>query len=152
MPPSPHPPHPRFIIFYFFYRYHLSTTRHTLSHFSKHGHMGFSVASGRFFHGHVYFASGAPHAGPEDSRTGEIHFFHKSKSGSSRSQELQFEEHLTLRGEAFGSGFGYTLATMDVNGDTVPDLLVGAPFFDGGKSGRGGAAYLYVSQRGALQR
>ena len=53
-------------------------------------------------------------------------------------------------GEAFGAGFGYSLATLDANGDGSPDLLVGAPFYDGGKTGEGGAVYLYLSKGAKL--
>ena len=40
--------------------------------------------------------------------------------------------------------FRYSLAKADTNGDSTPDLLVGAPFHDGFQ-GRGGAVYLFVS-------
>lgn len=128
-------------------RYDVAVNFDTMRQFSKHGHMGLSVTSGRFFDGQVYYVSGAPHAGQEDSRTGEIYFFRKDASQNL----LVPEDDLTLKGEAFGAGFGYSLATLDANGDSSPDLLVGAPFFDGGKTGEGGAVHLYISFEGSLK-
>ena len=128
-------------------RYDVAVNFDTMRQYSKHGHMGLSVTSGRFFNGKVYYVSGAPHAGDEDRRAGEIYFFRKDSSNNM----FQPDESLTLRGDVFGAGFGYTLATMDANGDSSPDLLVGAPFHDGGKSGKGGAVYLYLSEKRSLK-
>ena len=126
-------------------RYSVAVTHDTNLKYSRHGHMGMSVTSGRFFNNKVYYVSGAPQAGSDSTtRTGEIYFFETDPSGT----QLKLEPDLTLRGEAFGAGFGYSLATLDANGDGSPDLLVGAPFYDGGKPGEGGAVYLYLS-RGA---
>ena len=73
-------------------RYDVAVDRSTASRFSKHGHMGLSVASGRFFGGRVYYASGAPHAaatlsdaedrsgGGGEDRTGEIYFFRRDEA------------------------------------------------------------------------
>lgn len=48
---------------------------------------------------------------------------------------------LSLHGEEDGEGFGQALASAgDVNGDGSPDLLVGAPFSDGGN----GAAWVFL--------
>ena len=56
----------------------------------------------------------------------------------------------TLRGGGFGSGFGFSLATLDANGDGRDDLLVGAPF--SGTEGRGGAVFLFINIRGSLRQ
>ena len=50
--------------------------------FHKNGLMGVAVTSGKFFDDQVYYVSGAPHAGSDDSmassyRTGRVFFFHK---------------------------------------------------------------------------
>ena len=124
-------------------RYNVAVSHDSFLKYSKHGHMGMSVTSGRFFNGKVYYVTGAPQAGSDSTtRTGEIYFFETDPSGT----QLQLDVPLTLRGEAFGAGFGYSLATLDANGDGSPDLLVGAPFYDGGKPGEGGAVYLYLSR------
>ena len=109
--------------------------------------MGMSVTSGRFFNSKVYYVTGAPQAGKDSTtRTGEIYFFETDPSGN----QLQVDPKLTLIGEAFGAGFGHSLATLDANGDGSPDLLVGAPFYDGAKPGEGGAVYLYLSKNTRL--
>ena len=126
-------------------RYDVAVDHDTVRSYSKHGHMGLAVASGRFFGGRVYYASGAPNAGTskkDAARLGEVYFFQR-ESGENK---FVPEKAYTLRGESFGAGFGYSLATADANGDSVPDLLVGAPFHDGGKTGKGGAVYLYLSK------
>jgi integrin alpha 7 len=126
-------------------RYDVAVDHHTKQSYSKYGHMGLSVASGRFFGGRMYHVSGAPSAGTlkDGSRTGEVYFLQRVPSEN----RFKPEKANTLRGESFGSGFGYSLAVMDANGDSTPDLLVGAPFFDGGKTGKGGAVYLYLSKK-----
>ena len=128
-------------------RYDTAVDYQNMRQYSKHGHMGLSVTSGRYFEGEVFYVSGAPHAGENgQDRTGEVYFFRKD------SADHRLVPAHTLKGEEFGSGFGYSLATLDANGDTTSDLAVGAPFYDGGKTGRGGAVYIYLSRRGSLQR
>ena len=117
-------------------------------HFHKNGLMGLAVTSGKFFDNQVYYVSGAPHAGSDDSmasssRTGRVFFFHKDAYTGNR---FVPEERKTLYGQEFGAGFGYSLAKVNANGDNHLDLLVGAPFRDGGKTGRGGAVYLFLSR------
>ena len=128
----------------------VAVNKDTKNGFSKHGHMGQAVTSGRFFAGRVYHVSGAPNAGTsaDGSRPGEIYFFERISSKNL----FEPEESYTIRGERFGAGFGYSLASLDANGDATPDLLVGAPFYDGGKTGRGGAVYLYLSKNRNLDR
>lgn len=120
-------------------RYELAVTHDSFRRFAKHGLMGLAVTSGRFFEGHVYYVSGAPHA----DATGQIYFFRKGGTDL-----LVPEWDRTLHGDAYGAGFGYSLATADTNGDGHPDLLVGAPFFDSDEGG--GAVYLYLSENGNL--
>ncbi len=126
-------------------RYDTAVDFENMRRFGKHGHMGLSVTSGRFFGGRMQYVSGAPHAGDGDDRKGQVYFF------SRRFGEDGLTAEQVVQGEAFGAGFGYSLAALDANGDTSSDLLVGAPFHDGGKTGRGGAVYLYLSRRGDLQ-
>ena len=116
--------------------------------FHKNGLMGVAVTSGKFFDDQVYYVSGAPHAGSDDSmassyRTGRVFFFHKDTHTGHR---FVPDKHKTLYGQEFGAGFGYSLAKVNANGDNHLDLLVGAPFYDGGRTGRGGAVYLYLSR------
>ncbi len=39
----------------------------------------------------------------------------------------------TLEGDAFASSFGYSLATVDADGDGFTELVVGAPFYGRGR-------------------
>ena len=97
--------------------------------------------------------------------------FIKECEGNRKRKTPRFEpeEGRTLRGEVFGAGFGYSLAALDANGDSSPDLLVGAPFLgfssssseseeESPNSGNdhhddgGGAVYLYLSKGRDLQK
>ena len=107
----------------------------------KYSYMGMSVAAGDFLPEsrtcgqHTSYASGAPRAGG----TGKVLIFVKC------SQELMRVERV-LTGEKFASSFGYTLATVDINGDNHQDLFVGAPFYhQEGPEHTGGAVYLYTN-------
>ena len=53
-----------------------------------------------------------------------------------------------LVGEAHHDHAGLSIASADVNGDGIPDILVGAPYNDAGGS-QAGAAYI-VYGRGGL--
>lgn len=56
----------------------------------------------------------------------------------------------TMEGEAAGDHFGWSLAMLpDVDGDSVPDVMVGAPWWGVDDRGR---AYIYSSATGALLR
>ena len=107
----------------------------------KYSYMGMSVAAGDFLPEsrtcgqHMSYASGAPRAGG----TGKVLIFVKC------SQELMRVERV-LTGEKFASSFGYTLATIDINGDKRQDLFVGAPFYhQEGPEYTGGAVYIYTN-------
>ena len=67
--------------------------------FTKHGHLGLSVTSGKYFNDELNYVSGAPHVETEKSSgSGEIYFF----APSSISTQLEVEEHKTLSGGSFG--------------------------------------------------
>ncbi|KAK7872445.1 hypothetical protein R5R35_014243 [Gryllus longicercus] len=100
----------------------------------KYSYLGMSVAGGRFFGtNETLYAAGAPRA---NNGTGQVAFFAKRRRGDS-----VLAVRLLLAGEQFASSFGYELATADVDGDGVDDLLVGAPFFF--SRHQGGAVYVY---------
>ena len=44
-------------------RYNTAVTHDSFLKYSKHGHMGMSVTSGKFFNNKVYYVTGAPQAG-----------------------------------------------------------------------------------------
>ena len=121
--------------------YQATVNENSFRQYAKHGLMGVAVATGRFFDNELYYAAGAPHA----NSSGHVYFF--SPEGRPRPE-------VTLIGEDYGAAFGLSLASCNVNGDSSPDLLVGAPFFDDDKSHheRGGAVYLYLSKNRQLSQ
>jgi len=96
-----------------------------------------SLASGNFLPtsrtcGHrLSYAVGAPRS--ED--VGAVFFFFKCKY-----QRMRVDQ--SLRGEKFASSFGYSLASVDFNGDGLKDLVVGAPFY-----ASQGAAYIFMNTK-----
>ena len=112
--------------------------------YTKHGHLGLSVTSGKYFDGELQFAAGAPHVNGREG-SGEIHFFSRNIATS----RLEAKADRKLTGGRFGAGFGYSLETLDVNGDGLDDLIVGAPFTDNDGKG-GGAVYVYVNSKKGL--
>ena len=114
----------------------------------KYSYLGMSLAAGNFLPPSrrcdqpVSYAAGAPRAGG----TGKVLIFVKCKR-----EILRVEQILT--GESFASSFGYTLAAVDINGDHMMDLFVGAPFHydpkaqDSNQAGLGGAVYVYMNHQ-----
>jgi hypothetical protein len=47
--------------------------------------------------------------------------------------------------------FGYSLASVDLNNDSLPDLVVGCPFFFQNDPVRGGAVYVYLNSEDGVQ-
>ena len=105
-------------------------------------YLGFSLAAG--FNGHSQaseaplFIAGAPRGGD----IGQVVFFEK----------VTFQDNLLLNitnilsGEVLGSAFGYDLEVVDVNGDGLSDLVVGAPHYYNRIERVGGAVYIYVNK------
>lgn len=92
-----------------------------------------AVTGGRYFGNHLSYAAGAPRSDDH----GQVVIF--SKTYSTESLEMSVTQ--IIDGEQFASNFGYELATADVNGDGLPDLLVAAPFYF--SRHEGGAVYVY---------
>ncbi|XP_053678049.1 integrin alpha-PS1 [Anopheles nili] len=100
----------------------------------NYSYLGMAVTGGRFFNGQMAYAGGAPRAAQGN---GEVVIF------MNRERNSPFDPVGSLRGEQFGSGFGSTLASADVNGDGLLDLLVGAPNYFNRTDG--GAVYVYLN-------
>lgn len=81
------------------------------------------------------YAAGAPRSKDH----GQVYIFTKGETITSNA----INQSIVLDGELIASGFGYELATADVNGDDLPDLLVGAPFYFSDVAG--GAVYVYIN-------
>ena len=124
--------------------YETALNERNSGNFTKHGHLGLSVTSGRYFDNTLYYVSGAPHVDDGGSGSGEIYFFKQNPVTA----QLDMEAGRTLRGGGFGAGFGYSLLTLDANGDGLDDLVVGAPFTE--HKGGGGSVFLYLNTEHAL--
>lgn len=70
--------------------------------------IGMSVTAGKYFGSKVSYAAGAPRS----NGTGQVVIFTKVKKA-----ESQLSVQLILSGEQFASSYGYTVATVDLNGD-----------------------------------
>ncbi|KAJ8879066.1 hypothetical protein PR048_019672 [Dryococelus australis] len=94
---------------------------------------GMSVTAGKFLGNTLSYAAGAPRS----NGTGQVVIFvHQPPTNPMKVQ-------LILNGEQFASSFGYEITNADVNGDKLPDLIVGAPFYF--SLDRGGAVYIYMN-------
>ncbi|XP_067891516.1 integrin alpha-6-like isoform X2 [Heterodontus francisci] len=103
-------------------------------------YLGFSLDSGKgiILKDTLTFVSGAPRA----NHAGAVVFLTIEKN----TRNLK-SEHV-LNGEGLASSFGYDVAVVDLNQDSWLDLVVGAPQFFDKKAEIGGAAYVYINQRG----
>lgn len=99
-----------------------------------------AVTGGRYFGNHMSYAAGAPRS----NGNGQVVFFTKRIPSISNPMAVT----MILDGEQFASSFGYELITADVNGDSLPDLLVAAPFYFTRHDG--GAVYVYQNENHQL--
>lgn len=100
------------------------------------------MTGGRFFGNHMSYAAGAPRSAGH----GQVVIFSKGIPATTNPMPVT----MTLDGEQFASSFGYELATADVNGDSLPDLLVAAPFYF--SRHEGGAVYVYQNENHHLPK
>ncbi|XP_072949294.1 integrin alpha-PS1 isoform X2 [Epargyreus clarus] len=117
---------------------YLAPVEDGVSPVEKYSYLGMSVTGASFFGSKPSFAAGAPRA----RGTGQVVLFSKQLINDWARPDL-LNLTLILNGEQFGSSFGYEVASADVNGDGLPDLLVGAPFYFSRDTG--GAVYLYLN-------
>lgn len=108
---------------------------------NKYSYLGMSVTGGYFFApDQMAYVAGAPRSNGH----GEVLFFAKKTHLHSYDGFRVMQVMKKLDGEQFASNFGYEMATADVNGDSLPDLLVAAPqYFEA--SLVGGAVYVYLN-------
>ncbi|KAM7320839.1 hypothetical protein ACRRTK_020092 [Alexandromys fortis] len=102
---------------------------------------GYSVAAISTEKG-VYFVAGAPRA----NYTGQIVLFNVNKDGN----VAVIQSH---RGDQIGSYFGSVLCSVDVDRDTITDvLLVGAPMYMNDLKKEEGKVYLFTITKGILNQ
>lgn len=97
--------------------------------------------------GHEDIIVGAFHAdGPADARAdcGEAYVIFGPADDSQTIDIAEGRQDVTIFGADSGDLLGFALATADVNGDDIDDILVGAPWADGPDEGRPEAGEAYV--------
>lgn len=103
--------------------------------------LGYSVATISTEKG-VYFVAGAPRA----NYTGQIVLYNVNKDGN----VTVIQSH---RGDQIGSYFGSVLCSVDVDRDTITDvLLVGAPMYMNDLKKEEGKVYLFTITKGILNQ
>ncbi|KAM4882237.1 integrin alpha-7 isoform 1-T1 [Thomomys bottae] len=102
-------------------------------------YFGFSIDSGKGLvrAEELSFVAGAPRA----NHKGAVVILRKDSAS-------RLVPEVVLYGERLTSGFGYSLAVVDLNNDGWPDLIVGAPYFFERQEELGGAVYVYMNQGG----
>ncbi|XP_058045387.1 integrin alpha-4 [Ahaetulla prasina] len=104
-----------------------------VSHQIKYGsYLGYSVGAGHFLSASSSEVIGGA---PQQEQTGKVYIF--------KIEPKQLSILSELRGKKFGSYFGATVCAVDLNGDGLSDLLVGAPMHS--KVREEGRVYVYLN-------
>ncbi|KAM4527247.1 integrin alpha-1 isoform 2-T2 [Odontesthes bonariensis] len=105
------------------------------------GYHGYDVQSASSREGELYI-TGAPRY----NHTGRVVIYRMNEKNEITISQI-------LKGEQIGSYFGSVLQTVDVNGDSITDLLlVGAPMYMGSERNEQGQVYVYkLSQDGLFE-
>ncbi|KAI8490708.1 neuregulin binding [Branchiostoma belcheri] len=105
------------------------------------GYLGFSVTVMDTTQG-VKFVAGAPRAARGKGAV-VVYRWHNETS--------EWKTQTMIDGQQLASGFGYALCNADVTGDSVPDLIVAAPFYFNTEGDQGGAIYVYKTSMSGNQ-
>lgn len=97
-------------------------------------YLGYSVASGEFTGDNTPdVAVGMPRGANLTGKVSKLQFHGIIKVISWICQVVLYNSNLTnlhnLTGDQIGAYFGYTIATCDINGDGLDDILIGAPMW-----------------------
>uniref|UniRef100_UPI00398F4ED9 integrin alpha-1 n=1 Tax=Pristiophorus japonicus TaxID=55135 RepID=UPI00398F4ED9 len=103
------------------------------------GYLGYSVSSVQV-DGDVWYVAGQPRY----NHTGQVIIY------TSKAKKMSIVQ--TLKGEQIGSYFGSTVCTVDINKDSLTDiLLVGAPMYMGTEKEEQGRVYVYNLKENKFQ-
>ncbi|XP_062268869.1 integrin alpha-1 [Platichthys flesus] len=101
------------------------------------GYLGYDVQSASTRDGELYIAGA-----PRYNHTGRVVIYRLN-------EKKQIVITQIIKGEQIGSYFGSVLQTVDVDGDSVTDLLlIGAPMFMGSERDEQGQVYVYKASEG----
>ncbi|XP_022916871.1 integrin alpha-PS1 isoform X2 [Onthophagus taurus] len=104
----------------------------------KYSYLGMSVTGGYFLSNKKKsYAAGAPRS--QDH--GQVYFFDKPLQ-----RDKPMDISLIIDGDQFGSNFGYTILSTDLDNNGFDDLIVSAPFYF--SKNHGGAVYVYSNLTG----
>ncbi|XP_078655936.1 integrin alpha-6-like isoform X1 [Branchiostoma floridae x Branchiostoma belcheri] len=119
----------------------VSRNSYLASKIPRNSYLGWAITSGRFLTKDTTdYVAGAPRA---NSR-GAVLFFGKEAG--------KLVTRLVLKSDYLASSFGFSVASVDLNFDTWPDLAVGAPFyFDAKNSKVGGAVFVYMNDKRGME-
>ncbi|XP_043222781.1 integrin alpha-9-like [Amphibalanus amphitrite] len=107
--------------------------------FNRYDYLGYSVGSGRFFSStkSTVYVAGAPRAA--DGK-GSVLLF-----DFPRNVYEPYEIMMTWEGSTVGEYFGAAVLAVDLNGDGLSDVVVGAPLFGEGSAFEHGRIYVYIN-------
>ena len=121
----------------------MQTSTKLLNGFVPYGETGASLTIVSDVHSDGYddLVVGAPGA-PYGDRNGYVYFI-KGRSNFLASSGIAGRAWATLSGDNNGDELGYTVASGDLNGDGIDEVLLSAPFYDGSSMTDSGAVYLF---------
>lgn len=108
---------------------------------SDDSYFGYAVNSGLFLgydNPRIYYVASAPQS---NFQTGEVFIF----DISDYQLQKRIKTYNKFSGSQMGEYFGYSLLVDDFNGDDLPDLAVGAPFYSKTGDYENGGVYIYMN-------
>ncbi|XP_064604778.1 integrin alpha-9-like [Liolophura sinensis] len=111
-------------------RYDRNTVKIAEKFTEKDGYAGYSLSSGRLYSDKlVYYVTGAPRA----HGTGLVYILHRNMQITSK-----------VSGKQVGEKFGSAVTVVDINGDGLDDIIIGAPLYS--YIMNEGRAYVFINR------